>query len=177
MATTVNHPQSVAILCSRLVIQPGPSTVQACISILIGHSNFAILPAAVRVGWRIGGRRSAADWTAAFWMGNVPNTVKHCLSYEQLLQDYPWLRRWQLEEKVGVVFLDSNLQHMLCHMTLSWQRGCTAASHCWQLGLHAAYIMGHFEWNPALLSHNIVFLGVIYKKLFSVGTGYAALFQ
>ncbi|XP_074531419.1 3-hydroxy-3-methylglutaryl-CoA lyase, cytoplasmic isoform X3 [Halichoeres trimaculatus] len=32
-------------------------------------------------------------------MGNVPTTVKHCLSYEQLVQDYPWLRRWLLEEK------------------------------------------------------------------------------
>ncbi|KAM3606428.1 uncharacterized protein V6R79_016006 [Siganus canaliculatus] len=32
-------------------------------------------------------------------MGNVPNSVKHCLSYEQLIQDYPWLRRWLLEEK------------------------------------------------------------------------------
>lgn len=38
-------------------------------------------------------------------MGNVPTTVKHCLSYEQLIQDYPWLRRWLLlEEKVGVFF-------------------------------------------------------------------------
>ncbi|XP_075874836.1 3-hydroxy-3-methylglutaryl-CoA lyase, cytoplasmic [Nelusetta ayraudi] len=34
-------------------------------------------------------------------MGNVPGTVKHCLSYEQLLQDYPWLRRWPLEEKTS----------------------------------------------------------------------------
>ncbi|XP_029306151.1 3-hydroxy-3-methylglutaryl-CoA lyase, cytoplasmic isoform X2 [Cottoperca gobio] len=32
-------------------------------------------------------------------MGNVPTTVKHCLSYEQLIQDYPWLKRWLLEEK------------------------------------------------------------------------------
>ncbi|XP_034538636.1 3-hydroxy-3-methylglutaryl-CoA lyase, cytoplasmic isoform X2 [Notolabrus celidotus] len=32
-------------------------------------------------------------------MGNVPTSVKHCLSYEQLVQDYPWLRRWLLEEK------------------------------------------------------------------------------
>ncbi|KAG7230186.1 hypothetical protein INR49_009906 [Caranx melampygus] len=32
-------------------------------------------------------------------MGNVPTTVKHCLSYEQLVQDYPWLRRWLQEEK------------------------------------------------------------------------------
>ncbi|XP_059214925.1 3-hydroxy-3-methylglutaryl-CoA lyase, cytoplasmic isoform X1 [Centropristis striata] len=32
-------------------------------------------------------------------MGNVPTTVKHCLSYEQLVQDYPWLKRWLLEEK------------------------------------------------------------------------------
>ena len=51
-------------------------------------------------------------------MGNVPTTVKHCLSYEQLTQDYPWLRRWLLEDKVGVGFLVSNLLHMLCHMTL-----------------------------------------------------------
>lgn len=50
-------------------------------------------------------------------MGNVPTTVKHCLSYEQLIQDYPWLKRWLLEEKVGVVFLVSQLLHMLCHMT------------------------------------------------------------
>ncbi|XP_068579942.1 3-hydroxy-3-methylglutaryl-CoA lyase, cytoplasmic isoform X3 [Cebidichthys violaceus] len=32
-------------------------------------------------------------------MGNVPTTVKHCLSYEQLIQDYPWLTRWLLAEK------------------------------------------------------------------------------
>ncbi|KAM9810211.1 3-hydroxy-3-methylglutaryl-CoA lyase, cytoplasmic [Syngnathus typhle] len=31
-------------------------------------------------------------------MGNLPTTVKHCLSYEQLIQDYPWLRRFLLEE-------------------------------------------------------------------------------
>ncbi|XP_077352331.1 3-hydroxy-3-methylglutaryl-CoA lyase, cytoplasmic [Festucalex cinctus] len=31
-------------------------------------------------------------------MGNLPTTVKHCLSYDQLIQDYPWLRRWLLEE-------------------------------------------------------------------------------
>ncbi|XP_068183895.1 3-hydroxy-3-methylglutaryl-CoA lyase, cytoplasmic [Antennarius striatus] len=31
-------------------------------------------------------------------MGNVPSTVKHCLAYEQLIRDYPWLRRWLLEE-------------------------------------------------------------------------------
>lgn len=108
----------------------------------------------------IGGHRSAVDWTAAVRMGNVPNTVKHCLSYEQLIQDYPWLRRWPLEEKVGVVFLVSNLLHMLCHMTLSWQRGCTAASHWWQLMLHAAYIMVHFSWDCALLLHITVFLRI-----------------
>ncbi|KAM4592158.1 3-hydroxy-3-methylglutaryl-CoA lyase, cytoplasmic isoform 2-T2 [Odontesthes bonariensis] len=32
-------------------------------------------------------------------MGNVPTTVKHCLSYEQLIEDYPWLRRWLVQEK------------------------------------------------------------------------------
>ncbi|XP_028325364.1 3-hydroxy-3-methylglutaryl-CoA lyase, cytoplasmic [Gouania willdenowi] len=32
-------------------------------------------------------------------MGNVPTTVKHCLSYEQLLENCPWLRRWLQEEK------------------------------------------------------------------------------
>ncbi|XP_020511205.1 3-hydroxy-3-methylglutaryl-CoA lyase, cytoplasmic isoform X2 [Labrus bergylta] len=32
-------------------------------------------------------------------MGNVPTSVKHCLSYEQLVQDYPWLKRWLQEEK------------------------------------------------------------------------------
>ncbi|XP_037321438.1 3-hydroxy-3-methylglutaryl-CoA lyase, cytoplasmic isoform X2 [Pungitius pungitius] len=32
-------------------------------------------------------------------MGNVPTAVKHCLSYEQLIQDYPWLKRLLLEEK------------------------------------------------------------------------------
>ncbi|XP_061766323.1 3-hydroxy-3-methylglutaryl-CoA lyase, cytoplasmic isoform X1 [Nerophis ophidion] len=30
-------------------------------------------------------------------MGNVPATVKHCLSFEQLTQDYPWLRHWLLD--------------------------------------------------------------------------------
>ncbi|KAA8583884.1 hypothetical protein FQN60_015092 [Etheostoma spectabile] len=34
-------------------------------------------------------------------MGNVPHTVKHCLSYEQLIQDYPRLKRWLLEEKTN----------------------------------------------------------------------------
>ncbi|CAL8257378.1 unnamed protein product [Lota lota] len=32
-------------------------------------------------------------------MGNVPTTVKHCLSHEQLARDYPWLKRWLVEEK------------------------------------------------------------------------------
>lgn len=32
-------------------------------------------------------------------MGNVPTTVKHCLSSEQLLLDYPWLKSWLLEKK------------------------------------------------------------------------------
>ncbi|XP_010887274.1 3-hydroxy-3-methylglutaryl-CoA lyase, cytoplasmic isoform X2 [Esox lucius] len=32
-------------------------------------------------------------------MGNVPATVKHCLSYEQLVQDFPWLAHWLQEEK------------------------------------------------------------------------------
>ncbi|KAM9365832.1 3-hydroxy-3-methylglutaryl-CoA lyase, cytoplasmic [Pholidichthys leucotaenia] len=32
-------------------------------------------------------------------MGNVPSSVKQCLSYEQLIGEYPWLRRWLLEEK------------------------------------------------------------------------------
>lgn len=75
-----------------------------------------------RVQASIGGHRSAVDCTAAIRMGNVPNTVKHCLSYEQLIQDYPWLRHWPLEEKVGVVFLVSNLLHMFCHMTLMAER-------------------------------------------------------
>ncbi|XP_041867054.1 3-hydroxy-3-methylglutaryl-CoA lyase, cytoplasmic isoform X2 [Melanotaenia boesemani] len=33
-------------------------------------------------------------------MGNIPTTVKHCLSYEQLMEDHPWLRRWLQEEKI-----------------------------------------------------------------------------
>ncbi|XP_037541406.1 3-hydroxy-3-methylglutaryl-CoA lyase, cytoplasmic [Nematolebias whitei] len=33
-------------------------------------------------------------------MGNIPTTVKHCLSYEQTIKDYPWLRRWLQEEKI-----------------------------------------------------------------------------
>ncbi|XP_041714150.1 3-hydroxy-3-methylglutaryl-CoA lyase, cytoplasmic isoform X1 [Coregonus clupeaformis] len=32
-------------------------------------------------------------------MGNIPTTVKHCLSYEQLIQDYPWLGSRLQEEK------------------------------------------------------------------------------
>ncbi|KAJ3609944.1 hypothetical protein NHX12_022038 [Muraenolepis orangiensis] len=32
-------------------------------------------------------------------MGNVPTAVKHCLSHEQLARDYPWLKRWLVEEK------------------------------------------------------------------------------
>ncbi|XP_070976273.1 3-hydroxy-3-methylglutaryl-CoA lyase, cytoplasmic [Oncorhynchus clarkii lewisi] len=32
-------------------------------------------------------------------MGNIPTSVKHCLSYEQLIQDYPWLGCRQQEEK------------------------------------------------------------------------------
>ncbi|CAG6017430.1 3-hydroxy-3-methylglutaryl-CoA lyase, cytoplasmic isoform 1-T1 [Menidia menidia] len=33
-------------------------------------------------------------------MGNVPTTVKHCMSYEQLIEEHPWLRRWLLQEKI-----------------------------------------------------------------------------
>ncbi|KAK7902138.1 hypothetical protein WMY93_018907 [Mugilogobius chulae] len=33
-------------------------------------------------------------------MGNVPSTVKHCLSSEQVFQDYPWLRTWLQEKKI-----------------------------------------------------------------------------
>lgn len=32
-------------------------------------------------------------------MGNVPSTVKHCLSSEQLLVDYPWLKNWLQQEQ------------------------------------------------------------------------------
>ncbi|XP_034041146.1 3-hydroxy-3-methylglutaryl-CoA lyase, cytoplasmic isoform X2 [Thalassophryne amazonica] len=32
-------------------------------------------------------------------MGNVPTTVKHCLSYQQLIREFPWLERWLAEEK------------------------------------------------------------------------------
>ncbi|XP_061813347.1 3-hydroxy-3-methylglutaryl-CoA lyase, cytoplasmic isoform X1 [Nerophis lumbriciformis] len=30
-------------------------------------------------------------------MGNLPATVKHCLSFEQLTQDYPWIKHWLLD--------------------------------------------------------------------------------
>ncbi|XP_062375726.1 3-hydroxy-3-methylglutaryl-CoA lyase, cytoplasmic [Sardina pilchardus] len=36
-------------------------------------------------------------------MGNIPSAVKHCLSYETLAQDYPWLVRWLQEEKFGAI--------------------------------------------------------------------------
>ncbi|KAF7667066.1 hypothetical protein LDENG_00080030 [Lucifuga dentata] len=39
-------------------------------------------------------------------MGNIPNTAKHCLSYEQLSRDYPWLKRWLLEEKGAATHLE-----------------------------------------------------------------------
>ncbi len=107
-----------------------PSVVHACISTLIWCFNL-LYYMQQSVQDRLGVNGGAAGWTAAIRMGNVPTTVKHCLSSEQLIQDYPWLRRWLLE-KVGVFFLVSNLLHMLCHMTLSWQRGCTEASHWWQ---------------------------------------------
>lgn len=32
-------------------------------------------------------------------MGNVPSAVKHCLSSEQLLLEYPWLKGWLLDKK------------------------------------------------------------------------------
>lgn len=161
--------ESSSTVCSH-PLQPSPHTarpsaVQACISILILCFNFLYYLQQC-VHFSIEGHLRPVDWTLAVRMGNVPNTVKHCLSYEQLIQDYPWLSRWLLEEKVGVVFLVSNLLHMLCHMTLSWQRGCNAASHWWQQMLHAAYVMFHFSWNSALLLHITEFLrmhGILYK--------------
>ncbi|XP_054886142.1 3-hydroxy-3-methylglutaryl-CoA lyase, cytoplasmic isoform X2 [Poeciliopsis prolifica] len=33
-------------------------------------------------------------------MGNVPTTVKHCLSYKQIIEEYPWFRSWLQEEKI-----------------------------------------------------------------------------
>ncbi|XP_063047280.1 3-hydroxy-3-methylglutaryl-CoA lyase, cytoplasmic [Engraulis encrasicolus] len=36
-------------------------------------------------------------------MGNIPSAVKHCLSYETLAQEYPWLVRWLEEEKYGAL--------------------------------------------------------------------------
>lgn len=94
-----------------LITQQRPVSVQARSSTLI-HCICST------VFWG-GGRTSV-------WMGNVPDTVKHCLSYEQLVQDYPRLSRWLLEEKVGVAFLAAAaaayLVHMLCHMTSLWQR-------------------------------------------------------
>ncbi|KAG5831050.1 3-hydroxy-3-methylglutaryl-CoA lyase, cytoplasmic isoform X1 [Anguilla rostrata] len=36
-------------------------------------------------------------------MGNVPAAVKHCLSYEQLIQDYPWLAHRLQEAQNGPV--------------------------------------------------------------------------
>lgn len=127
--------ESYSTVCSRPLIPSPPaarpSIIQGCISILIWRFNLLhLLQQSEQVSPR--GHGGAAGWTAALRMGNVPTTVKHCLSYEQVIQDYPWLRRWLLEEKVGVFFLVSNLLHMLCHMTLSWQRGCTAASQWWQ---------------------------------------------
>ncbi|KAL4640903.1 3-hydroxymethyl-3-methylglutaryl-CoA lyase, cytoplasmic isoform X1 [Arapaima gigas] len=40
-------------------------------------------------------------------MGNVPAAVKHCLSYEQLSRDYPWLAAWLQGEKVSEAFVFS----------------------------------------------------------------------
>ncbi|XP_036402949.1 3-hydroxy-3-methylglutaryl-CoA lyase, cytoplasmic isoform X6 [Megalops cyprinoides] len=34
-------------------------------------------------------------------MGNVPDAVKHCLSYEQVIRDYPWLAQWLQEGQVS----------------------------------------------------------------------------
>ncbi|KAJ8377722.1 hypothetical protein AAFF_G00254560 [Aldrovandia affinis] len=34
-------------------------------------------------------------------MGNIPTAVKHCLSYEQLIRDYPWLTHRLQEEQRG----------------------------------------------------------------------------
>ena len=50
-------------------------------------------------------------------MGNVPTTVKHCLSHEQLARDYPWLKRWLVEEKVRIfavsgLFLPASYLHV-----------------------------------------------------------------
>ncbi|XP_018604899.2 3-hydroxy-3-methylglutaryl-CoA lyase, cytoplasmic isoform X4 [Scleropages formosus] len=38
-------------------------------------------------------------------MGNVPAALKHCLSYEQLTRDYPWLAAWLQREKVRGAFI------------------------------------------------------------------------
>lgn len=44
------------------------------------------------------------SWAAISLMGNVPTTMKHCLSYEQVIEEYPWFRSWLQEEKVGIIF-------------------------------------------------------------------------
>ncbi|XP_018604897.1 3-hydroxy-3-methylglutaryl-CoA lyase, cytoplasmic isoform X2 [Scleropages formosus] len=36
-------------------------------------------------------------------MGNVPAALKHCLSYEQLTRDYPWLAAWLQREKRNAI--------------------------------------------------------------------------
>lgn len=125
-AATMATSDSSSTVCSRPLQTPDhkarTATNQASISVLICCLSLLYCLRQQRVLVHNRGHQSAVDWNVAVRMGNIPNSVKHCLSYEQFFQDYPWLRHWLLEEKVGVAFLVSNLLHMFGHMTSLWQR-------------------------------------------------------
>ncbi|CAB1312908.1 unnamed protein product [Coregonus sp. 'balchen'] len=82
-AAAIATAESLPALCSQL-----PSS----------NSNVKIHRCGCR-SQRILGELYRPNLTGSFQMGNFPTTVKHCLSYEELIQDYPWLARWLQEEK------------------------------------------------------------------------------
>uniref|UniRef100_A0A672RNN7 hydroxymethylglutaryl-CoA lyase n=1 Tax=Sinocyclocheilus grahami TaxID=75366 RepID=A0A672RNN7_SINGR len=57
-------------------------------------------------------------------MGNVSTAVKHCLSYETFLRDYPWFPRLLWEEKVGVCFSLRLIALSLLSRYVSCALGC-----------------------------------------------------
>uniref|UniRef100_A0A672HLU2 hydroxymethylglutaryl-CoA lyase n=1 Tax=Salarias fasciatus TaxID=181472 RepID=A0A672HLU2_SALFA len=84
-------------------------------------------------------------------MGNLPTAVKHCLSYEQLVEDYPWLRRWLQEEKEIVpTGVKIQLIDMLSETGLSVIEATSFVSS---------------KWVPQMADHSDVLRGIRRKPL------------